>query len=454
MDLAARVKHGLMFIDRETFSDLELHQQGRDSLPGRLDRTRTVAGSRRLRERLGQPMSDPELLKMALSGPAFLASVPPPPPLDGEAIHTLTQYLDSRIMTLGDRSLRPGLTEAAWVGLRDPELLTLARVGIPAARRVVENMEALVPPLLAMAPPRGLAVVLESIAGLLEKLRLSELWMRGSQSWRVLAADQALRGRHRGDLVRLLSLLADLDLQIALAQLIGEGMVVPEVDSDVDFLVDIAGAWHPLLETPVRNSIRLTPTDGVLLITGPNMAGKTTFLRAVGTCVHLAHCGFPVPAAAMRFRPLDAFFASVNPRDAMDQGVSLFLSEVLRVREVLTHAQRGERVLALFDELFRGTNQGDARAASRAVLTAAATCPTLGLIISSHLTELAAEDLPDAPGVLLGCFEGEVRGEGLHFDYRLKEGASAQRLGLELFRRTGVESLLGRLPRGSGARVP
>lgn len=143
-----------LFIDRTTFSDLELHQQGRDSLPGRVDRTRTVAGSRRLRERLGQPMSDPELLQMALSGPAFLASIPPPPPLDGEAIHALTQYLDSRIMTLGDRSLSPGLTEAAWVSLRDPELLTLARVGIPAARRVVENLEALVPPLLAMAPPR------------------------------------------------------------------------------------------------------------------------------------------------------------------------------------------------------------------------------------------------------------------------------------------------------------
>ena len=111
-----------------------------------------------------------------------------------------------------------------------------------------------------------------------------------------------LRGRHRGDLVRLLALLAELDLQIALAQLIREGMVVPEVDSDVDFLVDIADAWHPLLETPVEELApahrrgwgpadhrpehgredHLPPGRGNLYPTWPTAA-------------------FPVPAASMRF---------------------------------------------------------------------------------------------------------------------------------------------------------
>lgn len=111
---------------------------------------------------------------------------------------------------------------------------------------------------------------------------------------------------------------------------------------------------------------------------------------------------------------------------------------------------RGERTVAIFDEVFRGTNVTDALDATRTVLLGCSRARTSIFIFSSHLMELA-EELEERSSVKFCCFEGDVEGSELRFDYQLRSGVSTQRFGMEVLRREGVPELLDAIPTSSVA---
>lgn len=433
-----------MFVDHHTLVDLEIFEttDAGEPLAWRLDRTRSRLGSRRWRERLRTPSSDPAILRMWLEGTSFLHGEGLAFPLDGRLLAELERYLGSTYTTVGAGSRLAGVVSAIWTSLRYPDLLALARSGVETMGHLLTQVMPVVATLRAAGPPPAIGVVVDSLGNLAERLQLESLCRRARRSWSVLHADHQLRGRHRADLLRFMDLVAELDVQFSAAALLREGYALPELDEESSAqFIDCTAAWHPLLPEAVRNGLVLGGHKTVAFVTGPNMAGKTTFLRTVGVCAYLAHCGVPVPAKRLRFVPLGALYVTIHPRDDLRTGVSLFLAEILRVRAVLERAKSGVRTLALFDELFRGTHQDDARDASLKVLADVAGASSLILVVSSHLSDLARE-LEQVPGVKLACFEGGVEGDSMFFDYRLRPGVSHQRLGLELFRRHGLTDLL------------
>ncbi|AWW30909.1 hypothetical protein DN752_12655 [Echinicola strongylocentroti] len=203
----------------------------------------------------------------------------------------------------------------------------------------------------------------------------------------------------------------------------------------------ITQLFHPFLEKPVRNSISTKSHQNICFLTGPNMAGKSTFLKSVGLAIYLAHLGFPVPATSMKTPIYKGLTTTINLPDDMGLGYSHFYSEVNRIKDVALHIQQKKQVFVIFDELFRGTNVKDAYEASLAVLEAFSCIKGSTFFISSHILEVA-EKLHTNQNILFRYFDAGLKDQNLHYTYRLCEGISHERLGMYILQRENVIDIL------------
>jgi DNA mismatch repair ATPase MutS len=273
---------------------------------------------------------------------------------------------------------------------------------------------------------------------------------QGARGPRVFVLDRTAREIVAPSLERLIAVVHEIDALAAVARAAHEhGWVFPTVvEGNAGFRVD--GLRHPFLEAPVPSDVDLGPDGRLIFLTGPNMAGKTTWLKAVGVTALLAHAGMPVPAGACRLGRMDRIISAIRTEDDLRGGVSYFQAEARRVRTIAEPVAEGLRCLVIVDELFRGTNVKDACDASLTVVRAFARASGCRFLIASHLTELATE-LADLRGVVFLHFEARFVDGEVAFDYRIRPGVSAQRLGMKVLEREGVVGTLERIPAGAGA---
>ncbi|MCB1646797.1 MAG: hypothetical protein KDI36_15165 [Pseudomonadales bacterium] len=271
----------------------------------------------------------------------------------------------------------------------------------------------------------------------------------GKYRWfgEVLREDQHFRLFCKPPLQQLLKLLYELDALIALADTSeNNNLTMPQVMEN-ELFVTATGLRHPLLDNPVSNPLHLSQQGRVLFLTGPNMAGKTTYLRAFATAIYMAHLGMGVPAASFQFSPADVLFSSISLSDDQLDGISYFRAEALRVRDIARAVGAGQRVVAVLDEPFKGTNVKDALDASQAIIERFAVRPDCLFIFSSHLIELS-DVLQDHPQVDCRYFEADEREGRLRFDYRIHQGISLQRLGMRVLEEEGIFEALDSLSPG------
>jgi len=183
----------------------------------------------------------------------------------------------------------------------------------------------------------------------------------------------------------------------------------------------------------------------MIFLTGPNMAGKSTLLRALGAAVVLAHAGAAVPAASAQLSVFDVIGTVMSVEDDIRRGESYFLAEVRRVRALLRAVEEGRRTLALLDEPFRGTNVLDASDATLALLDGLAHSSRCRSVLATHLVDVVGR-ASAGTRIKRAHFSAEV-GHSLTFDHQLRDGTSDQRLGMLLFEREGVTDLLRRVSR-------
>lgn len=197
------------------------------------------------------------------------------------------------------------------------------------------------------------------------------------------------------------------------------------------------GLRHPLLEpeTAIGNDVELNEKTKALLLTGSNMSGKSTFLRTVGSAFLLARAGAMVPAKEFRVRDLE-IWTSLSAADSLQEGLSSFYAEVVRLKSILNRAQGGAPVLYLIDEIFRGTNNRERLQGSRAFIAALAKTGARG-IVSSHDLELAhLEEL--GIGVMNAHFRETIADGKMSFTYRLQSGPCPTTNALEVMRGAGL----------------
>ncbi len=171
------------------------------------------------------------------------------------------------------------------------------------------------------------------------------------------------------------------------------------------------------------------------------MAGKSTFLKAVGVAMVLAQIGSGVPAAAMEFPPVRTVFSSVQIADSLSTGESFYLAEVRRIRGLAEAVRDYGSAVAVVDEPFRGTNVHDATEATLAVMRRLAGHPLVVTIVASHLGEIGPLVAND-PRILSLHFAADLSDESPRFDFQLRDGVSHQRLGMLLLEQERVLELL------------
>ena len=212
---------------------------------------------------------------------------------------------------------------------------------------------------------------------------------------------------------------------------------VPRIAADGPVL-DAAGLGHPLIPeaSRVANDLRIERPGDILIVTGPNMAGKSTFLKTVGVAAVLAFAGAPVCAGRISLRPF-RLRTSMKISDSLDKSLSLFYAELLRLKMVLDAVSGGAPVVFLLDEILKGTNALDRQKGALALLRQLAGRSTG--VVATHDLELTKLD-ESFPGRIANAhFDGTVEGDRLRFDFKLRGGPCLSFNALVLMRRIGIE---------------
>ncbi|GMT44304.1 MAG: DNA mismatch repair protein MutS [bacterium] len=181
---------------------------------------------------------------------------------------------------------------------------------------------------------------------------------------------------------------------------------------------------HPFIDPAVcvGNPVNIDDRGRFHVITGANMAGKSTYLRTVGINLILAECGAPVLADFFEFSPIQVF-TGIKTTDSLQDGASYFFAELQRLKEIMDRLRAGEKLFIILDEILRGTNSKDKQKGSKALLRQFLHYNTSGLIATHDLAlgDLAGE-FPEQ--IVNKRFEVEIHNNEMAFDYTLKEGIS------------------------------
>lgn len=218
----------------------------------------------------------------------------------------------------------------------------------------------------------------------------------------------------------------------------------PDFIESNDPYIRAEALYHLQLNKPIPYTITLEQNKNFLFLTGANMGGKSTFIKAIGVCVYLAHVGMAVPAFKMQLSLFDGLISNINLTDNITKGESYFFNEVHRIKKTIEKISNGRKWLVLIDELFKGTNQQDAIKCSISVIEGLRKMKNALFILSTHLYEIGHE-LQNHSNIQFKYFETSIENDQLIFSYQLKEGISNDRLGYLIMRKEGVVDLLNKL---------
>jgi len=215
--------------------------------------------------------------------------------------------------------------------------------------------------------------------------------------------------------------------------------VFPELADSSERFYDAAGLTHPLIPAAeaIANDVKLGGDTRLWIVSGSNMSGKSTLLRAVGVSVVLAWAGAPVTASRLRLSRL-RLGASMRTSDSVTDHRSRFYAEISRLKDVVDLARSGQPLLFLLDELLSGTNSQDRRLGAQALLIGLVERDAIGLATTHDLA------LAEIAGQLNGRainvhFEDHLEGGEIRFDYHLRPGVVTRGNALELMRAVGLD---------------
>jgi len=210
----------------------------------------------------------------------------------------------------------------------------------------------------------------------------------------------------------------------------------PEISSE-SFVVSSQNMGHPLIDNQVRvsNNVEVSNNE-FIIITGANMAGKSTYLRTIGVNLVLGMCGAPVCADNFIFSPIQ-IYTSIKTVDSLHKNESYFYSELKRLKFIINELKSGTKLFVILDEILKGTNSKDKHAGSEALLKQFISLNTSG-IVATHDVSLGILEKSFPDNIKNRCFEVDINGSRLTFDYKLRNGVSKNMNATVLMREMGI----------------
>ena len=254
----------------------------------------------------------------------------------------------------------------------------------------------------------------------------------------LFTTDRQLRLNNKNALKELLDCYYELEAMFSLARAHND-MKLSFPETSNRFYVK--GMYHPLVPGCKANDVILNG-EYMLLVTGPNMAGKSTFLKSIGLTFLLAYIGVGVPAESAQIPFLNHIVTGVNTEDDIGNGYSYFFNEVQHVKSIARGLNEEASTLVIVDELFKGTNVKDANDCTETVMNGFLKYPGSLFVVATHLTE-TVELFNNKKECRLLCFDGTIAEKNVHFDYLLKQGISNTRLGKYIMQQEQIPELFG-----------
>lgn len=438
-----------MLIDKTTLYDLSIFDQNEEqSLFHYLNFTKTTNGKIWLEHYLRTPLSSikeindrQQLLERIIEKHSEW-----PQNISNGSVLMMEKFYESQVENIPSQ---PNIVNSSLFKLVYTADFSLVRYSVTHFTDFLQGMSAIYNLLYKENNPASLDVLLQRIKMLLKK-PVAEEMIRHKKSKKlslqtILHYGFFIRNHYKQETQELIEIYSRLDAFYSMASAcIQYSFSFPEFTRHVSPHFEAKQLFHPLLPTPVAYDIILTPQQNFLFLTGANMAGKSTFIKAVGVSAYLAHIGMGVPAQQLQLNFFDGLISNIHVIDNIIKGESYFFNEVQRIRKTIEQITNGKSWLVLIDELFKGTNVQDAMKCSTTVIEGLRKIDNALFILSTHLYEIG-EVLKQYPNMQFRYFETEVKNEQLYFNYVLREGISNDRLGYLILKKEGVVDLLQKL---------
>ncbi len=439
-----------MQADKTTLTDLSIFNADEDqSVFKHLNFTRTVGGKDWLRHFLSTPHESIAAIKNTQRIIKKIGSVQEQWEkniITNGTVMVLERFYETPVDEIPSS---PGFLGSITYRLFSSADFSLVRYSVKHFVDFLQGMQQIVELLQDEQNPPQLKLLLDRTLLRLNKAGLPQL-MEGVNTKdlpkeKMLALGHFFKRRFKDETFELIEIYSKLDAYYSMAVACKKhNFVFPEfVESEIP-VITARQLYHPLLYTPVAYDVDLNREQNFLFLTGANMAGKSTFIKAVGVSVFLAHSGMGVPAQQMQLTLFNGLLSNINVVDNIIQGESYFFNEVQRIKKTIEKINDGKKWLILIDELFKGTNVQDAMKCSSTVIEGLRKMHNSLFILSTHLYEIG-EALKVYPNIQFRYFETSVVNDQLQFSYQLKEGISNDRLGYLILKREGVVDMLEKL---------
>ena len=438
-----------MELDNTTYNDLSLFQSEEEySIFHKINFTSTVEGKAWLLKYFTSPFSD---LKQITETQHILKTILNkldhwPNTISNGTVMVMEKFYDSNIDTMPDSA---NYVNALNYKLFHSADFSLVKYSIVHFADFFRGMFQIIKLFSETDSPALLKIFLERAKQLMGSPVIQQLINRkniGDPNWiETIYYGNYISKKFRLETYELIRIFGRLDAWYSMASAVHRyGLSFPIFHIQEQPLIDAQSLYHILLEKPTSYDVHLSKESNFIFLTGANMAGKSTFIRSVGSAVFLAHLGMGVPAKSMELTIFDGLLSNINVVDNIAKGESYFFNEVQRIKSTILKITDGRKWLVLIDELFKGTNVQDAMKCSSTVIKGLIKIKNSLFILSTHLYEIA-EELKEYPNISFRFFETSINSEQLEFSYQLKEGISNDRLGFLILKREKVIDLLEKL---------
>lgn len=432
-------------LDKQTIKDLEIFvdNQSANSISKFYNQTKTFGGRKFLFQIMQNPITDLEELKQRTELIGFLQKTGFEIKMNSKQLDFIEHYQRHNITPLRNNFVDAFFQNLSY-RINPNNNYYIIKAGVQQLlylfNQLIENAETLE----GKALPVKLEMLWGKVTELIENPNFKMLYQSKLKIGfsELSKLDHLFRKKYKSELVQLLSAVYQLDAYISVAKVANEKhLVMPEYDDTDSTALIIEDFYHPLLKDAVSYTIETNRTSNLCFLTGPNMAGKSTFLKSVGLMIYLAHIGFPVPAKKMTTSIYNGIVTTINLSDNLNLGYSHFYSEVHRIKETILKIKEKEKLFIIFDELFRGTNVKDAFDASLLIIQSFAKIPNSTFFISTHITEVA-EKIKDIANIQFRFFDSKLVNNVPTYAYKLENGISFERLGMYILKHERIIDIL------------